>query len=87
MYAVIKLGVEKHLGALLVPAAALIKEKTGNFLFILSNGKAQRSAVKMGFADAANVEILEGIAEGDQIIIPGKLTLSPGQAVVGVPAR
>jgi membrane fusion protein (multidrug efflux system) len=81
MYASIKVGVEKHTDTLLVPAAALVKEKTANFLFTLANGKAVRNAVKVGFNDNVNVEILEGVAESARVILPGKLTLTPDQAV------
>jgi len=81
MYAIIKVGVEKHTDTLLVPAAALVKEKTANFLFTLANGKAVRNAIKAGFNDNVNVEILEGVAESARVILPGKLTLTPDQAV------
>jgi multidrug efflux pump subunit AcrA (membrane-fusion protein) len=81
MYAMIKVGVEKHSDTVLVPAAALVKEKTANFLFTLANGKAVRNAVKVGFTDGINVEILEGVPENARVILPGKLTLAPDQAV------
>jgi membrane fusion protein (multidrug efflux system) len=87
MYATIKVGVEQHSGTLLVPAEALVKEKTANFLFTLADGKATRIAVKAGFNDGANVEILDGIAENARVILPGKLTLISGQAVTAVEAK
>jgi RND family efflux transporter MFP subunit len=87
MYASVKVGVELHQGVLLVPAAALVREKAAGFLFTLADGKATRVAVKYGFNDGANVEILEGIAENARVIIPGKVALVSGQAVTAVEAK
>ena len=87
MYVVAKIGVEKHTGALLVPAAALVREKAAGFLFTLADGKATRVPVKYGFNDGASVEILEGIAENARVIIPGKATLVSGQAVTATEAK
>jgi membrane fusion protein (multidrug efflux system) len=87
MYALIKIGVEHHRNALLVPAAALVREKAAGFVFTLADGKATRVPVKYGFNDGAAVEILEGLAENARVIIPGKVALTSGQAVTAVEAR
>lgn len=88
MYAIIKIGVERHENALQVPAAALVREKAAGFLFVLAEGgKANRVPVKYGFNDGANVEILDGVPENARVIIPGKATLTPGQAVKAVEAK
>lgn len=87
MYAIIKIGVERHENVLQVPAAALVKEKAAGFLFTLVDGKANRVPVKYGFNDGANVEIAEGIPENARVILPGKATLTNGQAVKAVEAK
>ena len=87
MYATIKVGVERHTGALLVPADAVVREKAATYVFTLADGKAARATVKVGFSDGANAEILDGVAETARVILPGKLTLAPGQAVTGVEAK
>lgn len=87
MYAIVKIGVERHDNALLVPAAALVREKAAGFLFTFVDGKAARVPVKYGFNDGTNVEIAEGINEGTRVIIPGKVTLVNGLAVRAVEAK
>lgn len=87
MYAILRIGVEKHTGTLLVPAAALVREKAAGFLFTLNDGKAVRVPVKYGFNDGTNVEILEGIEPNARVLIPGKVTLVNGQAVTAVEAK
>lgn len=87
MYVLAKIGVEKHTGTLLVPAAALVREKANGFLFTFAEGKATRVPVKYGFNDGTSVEILDGIAENARVIIPGKVALVSGQAVTAVEAK
>jgi hypothetical protein len=76
-----------HQGALLVPAAAIIREKAAAFVFTFADGKATRVAVKAGFNDGVNAEILEGIAENARVIIPGKVVLTSGQSVTAVEVK
>lgn len=87
MYGSVRVGVELHRGTLLVPAAALVREKAAGFLFTLVDGKAARVPVKYGFNDGAKVEILDGIAENARVLIPGKVALVAGQAVTAVEAK
>lgn len=85
MYVSVRVGVELHQNVRLIPAAALIKEKTANFLFVLTDGKANRVPVQVGFNDGTNVEIIDGLAEDARVIVPGKVALVAGQAVAVVP--
>jgi len=81
MYAIVRVGVEKHTNVMLVPSEALVMEKTAAFLFLLSDGKAKKTPVKIGFNDGARVEIVSGLAETAKVILVGKLVLTDGQAV------
>ena len=81
MYASIRIAVEKHAGAITVPVEALVMEKTNAFVFKTVDGKAKKTAVKLGFNDGANAEILEGLADGEGVIVPGKVPPADGQAV------
>lgn len=87
MYANVKVGVEHHSDALLVPAAALVREKAAGFLFLFEDGKAKRVSVKYGFNDGSSVEILEGLPTAARVILPGKNTIANGQPVTPMEAR
>jgi RND family efflux transporter MFP subunit len=87
MYANVRIGVELHANTVLVPAAALVREKAAGFLFLLDGDKAKRVPVKYGFNDGTNVEILEGLPEGARVILPGKVALANGQAVKATEAK
>jgi membrane fusion protein (multidrug efflux system) len=81
MYAIVKIGIERKEDALLVPADALLIEKSGASVFIIADNKAKKTAVKTGFNDGTNAEILSGIKPDQAVILIGKKTLADGQPV------
>jgi RND family efflux transporter MFP subunit len=81
MYANVKIAVEKHSAALTLPVEALAMEKTNAFVFTNADGKAKKTAVKLGFNDGVNAEVLEGVGEGELVIVVGKATFTDGQTV------
>lgn len=87
MYALTKLGVEKHTNVLTVPSEALVMEKVNAFVFQLDGSKAKKTAVKLGFNDGKNVEIADGLKGSEKILLPGKTVLNDGQAVNAVEAK
>jgi len=87
MFATVKLGVEKHSDAWLVPVEAVVIEKAGASIFIVADGKAKKIPVKTGFNDGASVEILDGLAPNQAVILAGRLTLNNGQPVAVAEAK
>jgi membrane fusion protein, multidrug efflux system len=87
MYATIKVGVEKHTDALLIPVEALVMEKVNAFAFVADGGKAKKTAIKIGFNDGAKVEVLSGLTGSDAVILVGKMTLADGAAVSAMEAK
>jgi RND family efflux transporter MFP subunit len=80
MYAMSKIAVEKHDSATLIPVGALVMEKTNAFVFKHVDGKAMKTAVKIGFNDGTNVEVPELKAD-DVVLVPGTVALTDKQAV------
>ena len=80
MYAMTKIAVEKHDNATLIPVAALVMEKTNAFVFKHTDGKAMKTAVKVGFNDGVNVEVPE-LKPDDVLLVPGTTALTDKQAV------
>jgi RND family efflux transporter MFP subunit len=87
MYATVRVGVEQHTNVMLVPSEALVMEKTAAFLFLVTDGKAKKTPVKIGFNDGAKVEVTSGLAETAKVILVGKLALADGQAVNATEAK
>jgi membrane fusion protein (multidrug efflux system) len=87
MYASVEIEVERKTDALLLPAAAVLTEKAGSFVFLVLDGKAKRVPVRTGWRDASNVEILEGVAAGQPVIVADKQPPTDGQSVVTAEAK
>jgi membrane fusion protein (multidrug efflux system) len=81
MYGTVKIGIERKEDVLLVPIDALVTEKSGASVFILSEGKAKKTRVQTGFTDGTQVEIAGGLQPNQQVILIGKRTLTDGQPV------
>jgi RND family efflux transporter MFP subunit len=82
MFATVRLGVERHTEALLIPTEAIAMEKTSSFVFRVDNGVCRKTAVKLGFQEGVTTEILAGIAEDSVLISPAKLAPPEGGSVV-----
>lgn len=67
---------------LLVTFAALRRDREGEYVYLMVDGKARKTPVRSGVRIKDQVEILDGIATGDQVISKGFLGLSPGKQVV-----
>ena len=81
MFATAKIGIEKHSSVWIAPVDAVMVEKAGSSIFVVDNGTAKKIAVKTGFNDGQNVEIVEPAQPPASIIAVGKTTLANGQAV------
>jgi len=81
MYATVKVGVEKHTEALLVPVATLVMDKANAFVFVAEGSKAKKTAIKIGFNDGAQVEVVSGLKGDEAVVLVGKLTLIDGQTI------
>lgn len=86
MYASVRITLERRANGLLVPAEALVSEKKKTHVFVVRDSKAVRVPVRVGFDDGVQVEILEGLAADEPVIVAGKQSLTDGQPVKGVEA-
>ena len=79
MYARARLALERRESALLVPIASVVGGKGQDFVFTVSEGRAKRIPVRVGFRDGANAEILDGLAPGRGVVLAGAVPLADGQ--------
>lgn len=68
-------------GTLTVPEGALHASETGLYVYVVADGKAAQREVATGIQDGGRVQILGGLAEGDEVIIFGGNNLRDGEAV------
>ena len=64
--------------ALTVPANAVLANATGDYVYINENGKAARRAVRLGARLENVVEVVDGLKEGDEVVVDGVVNVSEG---------
>lgn len=67
--------------AVLVPEAAVVTEGESSFVFVIAEELAQRRAVSLGQRRGGEVEILEGVAAGEQVVTLGLQRVRDGGQV------
>jgi HlyD family secretion protein len=82
MTAEVNVIVDERAGALLVPAEAV--DAAGN-AWVVNEGRAQRRAVRVGIRDLARAEVLDGIAEGEEVVVAEGHGLAEGARVRASP--
>jgi RND family efflux transporter MFP subunit len=70
--------VRAHDHALVVPQAAVLENA---YVFIAEGNKAVRRNVTLGLQNTTMVEIVDGLAEGDTVVVEGNFGLEDGAAL------
>jgi len=72
---------DRRVDAVLVPKLAIMTEGARDFLFVAKDGLAERRTVELGYTREGAVEVLEGVAAGEKVIVAGHTTLDDGERV------
>jgi membrane fusion protein (multidrug efflux system) len=67
--------------ALSVPEQAIVPQGDSQFVFKIVDGKAKLTKVVIGTRREGRVEIVEGLAAGDEVVTAGQLKIRDGSAV------
>jgi len=70
--------INSHDNALAVPQMAIL---SNSYVFIVENGKAVKRTVGLGLKNTTMIEVLDGLKEGDQVIVEGNYGLVEGTPV------
>jgi membrane fusion protein, multidrug efflux system len=78
----IRMGIETHQDATLVPSAAIQRGAPGTFVFLVKPDQTVSIApVKLGAAEGETTEILSGIDPGNQVVVDGADKLREGSKI------
>jgi len=80
-FAEVAIETDRHENTLLVPRIAVVSEKGEQVVFVAEEGRAVRRMVTVGYQDDRHAEILEGLAEGEPVVVQGQRALKDGQPV------
>jgi len=64
-----------------VPDASVLARLNRSVVFVVKDGKANMRDVKTGLRNDGWTEILEGLAEGEQVLVEGQSQATDGIAV------
>ena len=67
--------------ALTVPEQAIVPQGDSQFVFKIVDGKVKLTKVVTGTRREGRVEIVEGLAVGDEVVTAGQLKIRDGSAV------
>ena len=72
MFARIRIRYDTKENAVLVARNAVVTQKSENTVFVVSSGRAIRQVVVLGYVMGDKVEVLNGLVEGDQVVVTGQ---------------
>ncbi|MEA2021337.1 MAG: efflux RND transporter periplasmic adaptor subunit [Candidatus Caldatribacteriota bacterium] len=73
--------VKTNQGALIIPSSALTRKKDGIYVYVIEEEIARQKEVVLGIIQDERVEILEGLSEGEEIVVLGNQELEVGVKV------
>jgi len=80
-FAKITLTISTFDEALMIPTEAVVPELDGKKVFVMRNGKIANQQIQTGIRTANNVQVTEGLQNGDTVITTGILQVKPGMNV------
>lgn len=80
----VSISTAKSEDALIVPMEVIGADKDGDFCYIVENETVVKKRLKTGIASDTDIEVLEGLKEGDQVIIDTSM-ITEGMAVMAMP--
>jgi RND family efflux transporter MFP subunit len=69
---------------MLIPRSALVESLKNPFVYVIENGKSVIRKINVGREIGDNIEVLDGLKEGDEVIIAGQVNIKEGSLVKGV---
>ncbi|MBZ5727471.1 MAG: efflux RND transporter periplasmic adaptor subunit [Acidobacteriia bacterium] len=70
--------------ALVIPKETLRHDAAGDYVFLLAGDRLERRAVKTANSSVAAMQVVAGLAEGDQVAMPSDVPLTPGARVTPI---
>ncbi len=89
MFAKVEIPVQTRAQALVVPETALVMKEDHKTVYVLTaDNKVQQRVLKLGYVGGGWAEVLEGVKDGEQIVVAGQNKLRDGSTVrLGAPGE
>ena len=80
-FAEVSIVTERRMGSTLVPKTAVFTDRGDQIVYVAADSTAERRVVEVGFEDDENSEILDGVNEGELIVVKGQRSLKHGSPI------
>lgn len=87
MYAEVALALRQHPNALVIPPAALVSDNASKAVFVIEQNVARKVLIKTGIDDGVWVEVTDGLAGTEDVVVVGKSRLTDGKPAKASPAN
>jgi membrane fusion protein (multidrug efflux system) len=77
----VELEISNAKNVIIVPKSCVIIRDGKNFIYKVKDGVLELVSVKLGIIEKDRTEVVEGLSEGDEIILKGQYRLFPGMPV------
>lgn len=77
----VRVETQRHENRILVPKIAVVNDKGEDVVYVNVDGTAERRVVSLGFVDDHHAEIVEGVGEGEPVVVRGQRSLRHGQPI------
>lgn len=75
MFARLTVALSEKPKTLVIPIHAIIEEGDSKFIFVVRGNQSFRTPIVVGFEEGSLVEVLEGVSEGDPVVVRGQESL------------
>jgi len=81
MFGRISIVYDSHHNALQIPRSAVVDEAGETAVFVVRDAVAEKRIISTGYNEAGSVEVLDGLADGDEVVVVGQANLKNGSKV------
>lgn len=85
-FAEVTLSLDQLAHGFMVPSQAIVPSAQGQGIYLVENGKAKLQSIEIGLRTDDQVQILQGVKEGDTIVTTNLLRIRPGLEVTAAAA-
>lgn len=77
----LRIKTSERRGVVTVPRAAVRQDGEARYVFVVEAGKLRRRTIKLGMGNFGKFEVLEGLKDGERVVLPGEFELRDGMNV------
>jgi membrane fusion protein (multidrug efflux system) len=67
--------------AIMIPLSSIIPLEDGRIVYVVSENRAEQRRIELGVIKGSQAQVLQGLQEGDALVVAGHRQIGPGQLV------